>query len=131
MNTNAILNKRIRRLNRAEAILNERDRQDTKWGTPQNHTLPEWMVILMEEVGELADAVSARIFPVSKSKKDWRKEAVQVAAVALAMLEQYENKTKELPPRSNDLPGQAHFTFDESSSPLVDYRGHRKGHFDS
>lgn len=76
-----------KRLRCAEAILDERDRQDKKWGK-QDHSLPEWMTILMEEVGELADAISAGIRPLTKPKKEWRKEAIQVAAVALAMIEQ-------------------------------------------
>ncbi len=71
-----------RRLWRAKPILDERDRQDQKWGL-QDHSLPKWMVILMEEVGELSEAIL--------EKKNWRAEVVQVAAVALAMLEQYKD----------------------------------------
>ncbi len=90
-NANAILNNRVRRLKRAEAILDERDRQDEKWGI-QDHSLPEWLVILAEEIGELATATLGHIFGTDKHPEmDWRKEAVQVAAVALAMLEQYED----------------------------------------
>jgi len=81
----------LNRGKRAEAILMERDRQDELWGK-QNHSLSEWMVILVEEVGELADAISANIFCTDVSKKNWREEAVQVAAVALAMLEQYQEE---------------------------------------
>lgn len=74
---------------RAEPIIAERDRQDAKWG-PQNHSLPVWVTILMEEVGELAAAVLCHRFGNDKHPElDWRKEAIQVAAVALAMIEQY------------------------------------------
>jgi len=83
----------LQRVNRTYAILKERDRQDSKWGVLQNHSLPEWMIILMEEVGELATAIQEkciglRPFPDEDLLKNWRKEAIQVAAVALAMLEQ-------------------------------------------
>lgn len=74
------------RLCRAEAILDERDHQDEKWGAQQNNTLPEWMLILMEEVGELSTAILNKTFV--RSEDDWRREAIQVAAVALAMVEQ-------------------------------------------
>lgn len=37
-------------------ILKERDRQESMWGS-QNRTPQEWMVILMEEVGEAAKDV--------------------------------------------------------------------------
>lgn len=87
MDANAILNKRVRRLNRAKAILDERDRQDAKWGTSQANSLPEWMTILMEEVGELAAAILC-FGTENHPEINWRKEAIQVAAVALAMVEQ-------------------------------------------
>ena len=80
------LTKDIVRLRRATAILDERDRQDDLWGE-QDHSLPNWMIILMEEVGELATAISDY-----HSRKNWREEAVQVAAVAMAMLEQYQEE---------------------------------------
>ena len=82
------------RLRRAKAILDERDRQEEKWGV-QDHSLPQWMVILVEEVGELASAISAETFPSTKTEKNWREEAIHVAAVALAMLEQYEDIDNE------------------------------------
>ena len=63
------------------AINDERNRQDEYWGTPQHHTRDEWMVILMEEVGEAAQAL------LQKEFTDYRAEITQVAAVAAAMLE--------------------------------------------
>lgn len=35
-------------------VVAERKRQDSGWGE-QNHELPIWLAILMEEVGELAE----------------------------------------------------------------------------
>ena len=67
------------------AITTERDRQDEKWGV-QTHSPAEWMMILMEEVGEFAEAeMEARYRDGAKARI--REELVQVAAVALAMLE--------------------------------------------
>lgn len=63
------------------AVSLERSRQDENWGTPQRHTRDEWMVILMEEVGEVAEAL------LNKRFTDYREEVTQVAAVAVAMLE--------------------------------------------
>ena len=40
----------------ASEVLGERERQEKKWG-PQRHHPEKWMVILMEEVGEAAEAV--------------------------------------------------------------------------
>lgn len=75
---------------RAAAIIAERDRQDAKWG-PQDHSLPEWLAILMEEVGELAAAILGHRFGNDDHPElDWKKEAIQVAAVALSMIEQYD-----------------------------------------
>lgn len=39
----------------------ERDRQENKWG-PQHHSPEKWMVILMEEVGEAANAILEQAF---------------------------------------------------------------------
>ncbi len=65
----------------------ERDRQDVKWGYPQNNTPFEWVSILMEEVGELAEAVNDAMLGGDKNLKQAVKEAVHVSAVALAIVE--------------------------------------------
>jgi NTP pyrophosphatase (non-canonical NTP hydrolase) len=69
-----------------ELINKERDKQDAKWGAlPRCLSDVVWLTILMEEVGECAQAVL---------KMDWsnlRVEVVQVAAVAIAWLEDKEN----------------------------------------
>lgn len=85
-NANAILNERIRRLNRAKPILDERDHQDEKWGE-QNHTLDEWMIILDKWKGKLAAEI-IEYWESPHGKNQWRRRAIQVAAVALAMVEQ-------------------------------------------
>lgn len=78
----------LERLRRASAIVDERDRQDAKWGK-QEHALPTWLAILMEEVGELAAACLCHRFGNDAHPElDWKKEAIQVAAVALSMIEQ-------------------------------------------
>jgi NTP pyrophosphatase (non-canonical NTP hydrolase) len=67
-------------------LLKERLRQDTKWGE-QNHSFSLWNTILMEEVGE----VSEEIIDFELAKKGnlvpLREELVQVAAVAVSILE--------------------------------------------
>jgi len=61
-------------------ILEERDRQDDKWGE-QNHSPSYWFTILMEEVGEAARAVC------EWDMDSYREEMIQVAAVAMAIVE--------------------------------------------
>ena len=66
-------------------IIVERDRQDKKWGV-QNHDGPTWLAILGEEVGELCQCVLHAKFGGSEADKVLE-EAVQVAAVAKAIVE--------------------------------------------
>lgn len=70
-----------------KAILAERERQDQKWGYPQENTYCEWASILAEEVGELAKELNELNFGRGDPEK-MTDEAIQVAAVALAILEQ-------------------------------------------
>lgn len=68
-------------------ILAERERQDQKWGYPQNNSYCEWASILAEEAGELAKELNEMNF--GRGRQDQMEaEAVQVAAVALSILEQ-------------------------------------------
>lgn len=92
-----------------ENILNEikkeRARQDDKWGI-QNHTPIEWIAILTEEVGEASKEAADHHFkyPYKNGQgeyqgvedndvvqhlrmSNYRKELVQVAAVAVSMIE--------------------------------------------
>ena len=70
----------------------ERSMQDEKWGV-QNHSPEWWLAILMEEVGELAQAILETHFdknPEHLTKggvANIRHEAVQCAAVAMALIE--------------------------------------------
>lgn len=67
------------------AVLRERARQDAKWGE-QNHDPITYLVILTEEVGELAQAALHARFGGSKAS-GLREEAIHTAAVALAIVE--------------------------------------------
>ena len=66
-------------------IQDERARQDVKWGraTERNLTKREWLTILMEEVGEVAESI------LECDDANYPVELVQVAAVAVAALESY------------------------------------------
>lgn len=76
---------------RADVLMdidNERDRQDAMWGE-QNHDYPVWLTILIEEVGEVAQAIqSNKNWGKESDAHDLYKELIQVAAVATAMAEQ-------------------------------------------
>ncbi|EKS10177.1 MazG-like family protein [Leptospira santarosai] len=71
-----------------QEILGERERQDQKWGE-QNYNPIEWCVILGEEVGEVNKAALETHFKYEgkNDHSEYRKELIQVAAVALAMVE--------------------------------------------
>ena len=68
-------------------ILAERARQNAKWGE-QNHDIYIWMAILVEEVGELAEAIlhTSMVSPEGGMDKV-REETIHVAAVALQIIE--------------------------------------------
>jgi NTP pyrophosphatase (non-canonical NTP hydrolase) len=74
-------------------IADERARQIEKWGDQDTNHPFAWMSILMEEVGELAEAVNETYFYTEHSKPEYggpqsiMGEAVQVAAVATAIVE--------------------------------------------
>jgi hypothetical protein len=76
-----------------EDIAAERRRQDRKFGE-QEHDIPVWMLILSEEVGEASSEGLALYFGYSpdpaKTGEDFRAEMVQVAAVAVAAIENYD-----------------------------------------
>ncbi len=68
-------------------VSEERERQDAKWGQ-QNHRLPMWIAILVEEVGEAAQVSLSDQHGESLADQDKaREELVQVAAVAVAAVE--------------------------------------------
>lgn len=61
-------------------IVDERIAQDYAWGE-QNHPPDQWLTILGEEYGEVCRAV------LDDDMVAYRKELIQVAAVAVAMIE--------------------------------------------
>ena len=70
-------------------VFGERERQDQKWGE-QNHHPMEWLAILGEEVGEANKAALEAHFSGHSRYgvfDDYRKELIQVAAVAVAAVE--------------------------------------------
>lgn len=67
-----------------EAITDERNRQDDQWGAEQWHNSFFWLSILGEEVGEAHEAaLQDDIFA-------FRRELIQIAAVAVCILEAHE-----------------------------------------
>jgi NTP pyrophosphatase (non-canonical NTP hydrolase) len=68
-----------------QAVMAERNRQDAKWGE-QNHHPFLWLAILGEEVGEVNKAALQATFG-GKTWADYRKELIETAAVAIAMVE--------------------------------------------
>jgi len=72
-----------------EDIMLERDAQDSKWGI-QRHSMTSWLVILGEEFGEVCKEV-CDCWTKGDSpelRRRMRQELIQVAAVAVAVLEQ-------------------------------------------
>lgn len=69
-----------------QGIIEERDRQDNKWGL-QKHDLGVWMLILTEEVGEASEAALRTIFGNPDNISDFEEEVLQVAEVAVKILE--------------------------------------------
>lgn len=71
----------------------ERDRQMAKWGDQSGNHPFSWMSILGEEYGELCEAINETCFQTEHTKPDRggheaiQREAVHVAAVAVAILE--------------------------------------------
>lgn len=89
-----------------DEIFQERHRQNLKWGE-QNHKPIEWIAILTEEVGEAAkealdhhfkaplkDGHSAIDSDQDMRMKNYREELIQVAAVAVQMIECLDRNSK-------------------------------------
>lgn len=71
-----------------KAIQEERGRQDDKWGL-QRHDMGTWLQILVEEVGEVAQAMqTAKGWGKQSDADDLLEELIHVAAVATAIAEQ-------------------------------------------
>ena len=78
-------------------IIEERKRQDEKWGE-QNHPLVMWGTIIGEEFGEMCECINKlEVPPISYDPsvvmyytEALKKEAIQVAACCVALLEYIE-----------------------------------------
>ena len=68
-------------------ILEERQRQDLKWGE-QNHNIYKWLAILGEEIGEVNKAA------LEDDYSEVIDELVQIGAVVIAMIESLERNHK-------------------------------------
>ena len=80
-----------------EEIEQERFEQDVKWGE-QNHKPIEWCAILGEEVGEVNKEALEHHFEVKDSSLSrCREELIQVAAVAVAMIESLDRNNENEP----------------------------------
>lgn len=72
-----------------ESVIAEMNRQDEKWGADRNQHPFVWQTILSEEVGEFSQAILHDEFGGHKSGTA-REEMVQIAAVALQIIEYYD-----------------------------------------
>lgn len=73
-----------------EKVLEERQRQDEKWWIT-DHPDPTWGMIIGEEYGEMCKAINEFMFnPSRKTEDDIYKEAIQIMASCMAMLERIE-----------------------------------------
>lgn len=98
---NADLQDRVYELEQSQASLmvnafnlirSERERQNEKWGE-QNHDDYRWLTILIEEVGEIAQAILHDEFGGPHAGTT-RIELVQIASVAVQWLECMERREK-------------------------------------
>ena len=64
-----------------EMVMKERKRQDQLFGERNDYTPDRWLVILSEELGEVSKSI------LDNDLDNYRVELVQVAAVAVAALE--------------------------------------------
>lgn len=68
-------------------ISEERKRQDNKWGSHRSLQDGKWMLILTEEIGEVAMDILNK-----KNRASVRNELVQCAAVCVAWIEQIDRE---------------------------------------
>lgn len=78
-----------------EKVLEERMRQDEKWGE-SNHSASVWGMIIGEEYGEMCKAINELGFsPIPEIEERIYKEAIQTMASCMAMLECMERGKKK------------------------------------
>jgi hypothetical protein len=76
-------------------VSDERDRQDAKWGV-QDHPPYKWLAIIMEELGEAAEAALDMEHPGgAQHEQRYREELTHVAATAVAAIEALERLEAE------------------------------------
>lgn len=73
-------------------VIDERIRQDAKWGFVRDLPAERWLTILTEEVGEFAKD----ILDHTDYRGNMRDELVQIAAVAIAALQDLDAQSKKV-----------------------------------
>lgn len=73
-----------------DLLQHENDNQISKWGI-QTHTSFEWLTYTIEELGELAKAISEHEYR-NGTKEQIIKEAIQTATFSLKIAEMYMEK---------------------------------------
>lgn len=83
-------------------IKRERQRQNKKWGEQNHHPL-EWLAILSEELGEVNKAALEVHFAghfvgyeLTGDYSQYRKELIEVAAVAVAAIESFDRLNEKV-----------------------------------
>lgn len=75
-----------------EDVFTEIDRQDTKFGKDRESHPLVWLSVLTEEVGEIAQEINDADFTEANLNGNYRKELIQVAAVALQAALNFDRK---------------------------------------
>ncbi|HID5535285.1 TPA: MazG-like family protein [Klebsiella pneumoniae] len=88
------------------SVIAEMSRQDKKWGADRNQHPFVWQTILSEEVGEFSQAILHDEFGGHKAGTA-REEMVQVAAVALQIIEYYDRHCAPAPESGRASPALA------------------------
>lgn len=78
-----------------EEVRKERIAQDSRFGWPRIHEPSWWLAILSEEFGEFARDVVEREFEEGRYTDNMRNELIQVAAVAIAAIEDLDHQYDE------------------------------------
>ncbi len=72
----------------------EMKRQIDKFGE-QDHEPKDWYLILGEEFGEVGKAILEKQWNYKNAKDNYREEMVQVAAVALSAIQNYDKRQRD------------------------------------
>ncbi|MDO4244814.1 MAG: hypothetical protein Q4C89_02180 [Deinococcus sp.] len=74
-------------------VLQERERQQAKWGE-QDHDPAVWLMILGEEVGEVNNAALEHLMGNLPDLSAYREELIQVAAVVVQAVENLDKRAE-------------------------------------